>query len=174
MNRILYIFIFVVISCSCSERKPEIISNNLQTETPINLLDCKTATFSVIAKEVNKILPSLYPECTEFKVAYQELTQDEKDVMATYMQETIDRVTRDSPEKDSSVYSQEFLFTDLKACGKTIDYDSVDNCSFYAGAIYHSKDFKVQFVRLFQTGRNEYFDVYLNLSGPKPELMAYG
>lgn len=152
----------------------EVISHNSQIKTPINLLECTTETFSVIAKEVNRILPSLYPACTEFKVAYQELTQDEKDLMVKCMEETIDHVNRDSPDKDRSVYSQEFLFTDLKTCGRTIEYDTVDNCSFYAGAIYHSKDLKIQFVRLFQTGRKEYFDVYLNLSGPKPELMAFG
>ena len=78
------------------------------------------------------------------------------------------------PETDTSIFYQDFTFTDLEICGQTVDYEIENDCSFYTGVIYHSLDLKVQFIRLFQTNREEYFDVYLNLSGPEPELMAVG
>ncbi len=170
---ILIIVLGIMYSCNGSnETEPD--SDDQQVTEPINLMDCQPEKFEILFEKLEEFLPLMDTGCKEFKVAYKPIPEEEKELMTIYMSEFVTKHLADSPESDSTLFLQEYQFTDLEFCEPTITYDSSDSCSFYTGLIYHTLDYKVQFIRLFQDGSEEYFDLYLDLTNDEPRVIGFG
>jgi hypothetical protein len=144
------------------------------SKEPKNLLDCQNDKFEVIFDYAENLLPTLYPDCKECYISYQKTTQKEKETMVCFVDNYRSCFPENLQDKDSAIFNQKFVFTDLAICQPTKPYNSNDSCAFYTDVIYHTKDFKVQFLRLFQTGKEEFMDVFLDLTGQEPRILAFG
>jgi hypothetical protein len=75
--------------------------------------------------------------------------------------------------KDSVILDKKFVYHDLSYCCATYK-NQLDNCIFYAGGIYHSEDLSVQFIRLYQEGSIDNYDLMIKETDEGYFTIAFG
>lgn len=174
MKNILIYFSFVLFTCqSCKNSNNETTTTyELKLSGPSNLLDCNHSKFKILFSELKKYLASQYPNCSSFQVSYRKITSEQLD---NNLQQFIS-ISKNPYLRsiDSTFNINNILYFDLGIYNNTKPYEKSNPCSFYTNGIYYSDDYSIQFIRLFQEGKDEYFDLFIKIIEGKVNVIAFG
>lgn len=105
--------------------------------------------------ELTDFLKSLL-SCSKISIYYNKLTKEEDEELLASFSEHINYYTQ--AFSDSSLLTKDYVKMDLGEYKKPCKYKR-GVCNFYTQYIYHSKDMDVLYIRLFQEGELERFDL---------------
>lgn len=169
-SHIFIILLLLTTSCALNEEK----ENFNESETEVVFLNCLNINYTELANSISSFLPTLYPHCDSFEISFKQLDKGQLDTIEIYKNDFINHYVSNIEDADSTVLNKSFYFDKLEKCSNTKVYDSSNSCEFYVGGIYLSRDKSLQFIRLYQEGEIEMFDMFIQIKNGEVEVLAVG
>lgn len=147
------VIVSIIHSCNLDDNKQ---SDVVTKETDCtNILENKQGDDFFI--ELDHFLKTL-TSCSEVDIYYKELTKEEDDELLLGFSNHINHYS--TAFSDSSVLAHDFMKLNLGNYNTPCQYNQ-GACKFYTEYIYCSKNKDIQYIKLFQKGEAERFDLLL-------------
>lgn len=170
MRTLYLILFFVLASCSESQENHEV---NEKVEK-ITFSECLKNSYPELTSKVYEFLPTMYPECDDFKISYRSLTKGQIDTTELFKKESIQHHLNSFEEADERLFNQEFQFEKIEHCSDGEIYQAKNKCAFYVGGVYISADKSMQLIRLYQEGEVEIFDMFIMIEKEEVKVLGFG
>lgn len=168
LNIIVVVCLIVGTSACDRQSKKHISEKNGCTQFDIET----NKKFEILFFEIEKLIRRDW-ECPKVNIEYKELRiSEEKEIHDSFYSIINDYAVSFG---DSLILEKSFKVSDFSSYCQS-QSSLTGGCTFYFGLIYYSKDNTIQYLRLFQEGNHERFDLLIRLDedGHIIERIAFG
>jgi len=163
-KKILIISFFATFLHGCYQ-----VENKDSDSDPILLNDILKKNNKELYESTIEMINVLY-NCEQIDIYFKDLTFKEKEeTKAEFL-----NITQSIREDSVKSLNNKFFYKEIDNIDTSFAEYKEGDCSYYTDGLIFSKDKSIQYMRLFQKGKVERFDILIQITGKGVEILAFG